>query len=68
MKGEKTMKKNEVKTYSVDIINLTMLETYTVINIKAATKTEAAYVALRHCSKFDYIKPWHNIETIVTIE
>ncbi len=62
------MKKNEVKTYSVDIINFTKLETYTVINIKAVTKTEAACVALRHCNKFDYIKPWHNIETIVTIE
>ena len=62
------MKKATIKIYSVDVINETLLETYTVINVKASTKTEAARIALSHCQAFDYIKPWHTIKTTVTQE
>ena len=62
------MKKNEINIYRVEVINLTLCESYVYMNIQASTDTEAANKAMRSCRKFDYIQPSDRIKIKTTIK
>ena len=60
--------KNKINIYRVEIINLTLCESYVYTNIQASTDIEAGHIAIRRCRKFDYIQPSDRIKIRVTIE